>query len=998
MLSRPINPTAMAFSILEEYQKAIKDTVEASGCAKDLQQKILSDLYATDEVYLSINRPYKRITSTFADLCVKYQLHTQLKELFPQFEKHQLYLHQVQAIESILAACTTIISTGTGSGKTESFLLPLLDYCLKHQHIEGIKAIILYPINALVGDQLRRMETAAARGKISIGSFIGSTPQHERERMILKPPDILITNYVMLDRLITKERSYSLFEKSRETLRFMVVDEIHYYRGTKGANLCLLLRRLRTLCADKRQLIQIGASATLRQGGGYYNDTDQAQIESFARSLFGQEATQHFQFITPIYDDVHPVDEVTDPFPQTDQPLEGFLETTIDPREIRKLANGLAGEDLPPYHPGRGLPDPLFRFAKRNQFLQQMRKQLQKEACTIDQLAEVFSRVYYENHQQHPRWSKEMVYAYLRLVNLLSRRTGPSVPEVLLDYRLHLILSNLEGKLTRCLRCGRYHDGQGKRCRSCNGLLCKMIDGTISPPQFSLANRKLLLPHIYAYLLAGPHLKLLRNPLQFRARVERFLAQDELDLRAELGEEYEKVAAFLRESLDTITLQIAHHEQGYKRGLFPDYGFRKGSIPLLDPVQLYARKEDSEAGILTRREPEEAVRKLAPGRIVYCGGRPVRVNQDQPDDAYDLVPDPTGRLFRAYRHLIAEAKDEQYIFAKRDDGTLYLIKRTLCIREPLANLPSQGPGYCHLSLIRQGTLYFINEGGLVFGKNQTGLPMAEPFQDLCGEYRMGTSLTRDGLLLALSEQILPPDARANFLALLLRSIPDYFNLDDGELRVASNLEIFSADAAVSEKDKTYIFLYGHDESGLLPFERIYEHLPQLLHQRLQILDNCSCEKGCYHCLFSFSSQYLTGILDRQQAATFLRAYLGVSLLRPRIPLHAGIPTQNDVLLKVVWRGRCEIQAENRLTKSINAYCSDGAIQDQNTAIYTTIQNALSAEAGSGARSVQILCNPQYIHEQLQGKIKVTKGQEAFFQVMLTLRNWESWTSTVERGN
>ncbi|HLX57663.1 MAG TPA: DEAD/DEAH box helicase, partial [Ktedonobacteraceae bacterium] len=322
--------------------------------------------------------------------------------MFPQFKSNNLYSHQVQAIQSILDACTTIISTGTGSGKTESFLIPILDHCLKHRGTSGIKALILYPINALAGDQLRRIKEASEQQGITVGSFIGSTPQSVRNHMISNPPDILITNYVMLDRLITKERPRSMFERSKYTLRFLVVDEIHYYRGTKGANLCLLLRRLRTLCADKGQLVQIGASATLRQGGGYYSDNDQEQIETFARSLFGQEATQRFKFITPIYDDFHPEEEAVDPFPGTDQPPEDFSETQTDSAAIRKLANHLAGMPLPLYFPGRKQLDPLFQFAKRNLLLNKMREELQKKACTIDELTELFRRVYYDNHHREP--------------------------------------------------------------------------------------------------------------------------------------------------------------------------------------------------------------------------------------------------------------------------------------------------------------------------------------------------------------------------------------------------------------------------------------------------------------------------------------------------------------------------------------------------------------------------------------------------------------------
>lgn len=118
MPSRSTNPIAMAFNILEEYQKSVRGTLVASSCPGELQRKVLSDLYATDEVFLSINRPYKREIGAFADFCARYSLHILLKEMFPQFKSNILYLHQVKAIQSILDACTTIISTGTGSGKT----------------------------------------------------------------------------------------------------------------------------------------------------------------------------------------------------------------------------------------------------------------------------------------------------------------------------------------------------------------------------------------------------------------------------------------------------------------------------------------------------------------------------------------------------------------------------------------------------------------------------------------------------------------------------------------------------------------------------------------------------------------------------------------------------------------------------------------------------------------------------------------------------------------
>ncbi len=99
---------------------------------------------------------------------------------------------------------------------------------------------------------------------------------------------------------------------------------------------------------------------------------------------------------------------------------------------------------------------------------------------------------------------------------------------------------------------------------------------------------------------------------------------------------------------------------------------------------------------------------------------------------------------------------------------------------------------------------FDNSDAAIFLQRvEPGLASATPFHDQHGDYHVGAFLTRDGLLLSLSEQILPPDTRANFLAVLLRSIPDYFNLDDGELRIASNVELFSSDAGVRDSGKKY---------------------------------------------------------------------------------------------------------------------------------------------------------------------------------------------------
>ncbi len=515
-----------------------------------------------------------------------------------------------------------------------------------------------------------------------------------------------------------------------------------------------------------------------------------------------------------------------------------------------------------------------------------------------------------------------------------------------------------------------------------------MIDGTITPPQFTLANMKFLAAHVYAHILAGKQLYLLNSIDRLENRIDQCIASDELDLHVELGDDYQLLEKFLHKDVRRLLGKIKDHEQGYRQGYFPDYGFRRDGVPLLDPSQHELDKEDSEAGVLTSREPEEAVRKLAPGRIVYCGGRPVRVDRNQDRGAFEIEHDPEGKPFRAYKHLLVEKHDQLYIYARRDPDTKYVLSRKLYINEPLSQLPTKRPGYCRIYFVRKGTLYVINEGVKETVEEDAHI-LATPLQDSGGEYRIGASLQRDGLLLSLSEQILPPDTRANFLAVLLRSIPDYFNLDDGELRVVTEVRLCSPTVEASD-DKKYLFLYGHDESGLVPFDRIFGELPAMLTKHLQVLESCACsDDGCYHCLFSMNSQYLTGTLSRQQAAAFLRAYLQVSLLEPHIAHKTQATAEPDLLLKVEWKGRCVVTAENRHAHMTRVHYSDGAGQDQNTAIYTTIYKALVTEAASGAHTVKISTNLSHIDAQLQGKAKVNSGQQAFLRVKLALRSWQN---------
>jgi len=192
------------------------------------------------------------------------------RSFFKEFEtEHAGFVHQEKAwsrIASNRGAVPTLVATGTGSGKTECFLYPLLDHCARSlkEGQRGIKALIIYPMNALASDQARRFAQEISRtpafGSLRVGLFVGGRTGldargqmtmtateviTDRQTLRSDPPDILLTNYKMLDYLLIRPKDRQLWSQNNpQTLRYIVVDELHTFDGAQGTDLALLLRRL----------------------------------------------------------------------------------------------------------------------------------------------------------------------------------------------------------------------------------------------------------------------------------------------------------------------------------------------------------------------------------------------------------------------------------------------------------------------------------------------------------------------------------------------------------------------------------------------------------------------------------------------------------------------------------------------------------------------------------------------------------------------------------
>ena len=258
--------------------------------------------------YLQLPLPFRKSTddaalTRFAPAIAKLR--------FPPYE------HQVKSFDRVCNFKSTLVATGTGSGKTECFTLPILAHCAKFTGEFGIRAILIYPMNALATDQAKRLAeticTNVGLKGVRVGLYIGESKGKsvrknagkrwrevgydqdaqcyhvitDRETMLREPPHILLTNYKMLDYLLLRPKEKHLWDYNKDPndLKFLAVDELHTFDGAQAADLACLLRRLKErLRIPDENLCCVGTSATL----GTSADASE-RIRAYARKVFSSE-------------------------------------------------------------------------------------------------------------------------------------------------------------------------------------------------------------------------------------------------------------------------------------------------------------------------------------------------------------------------------------------------------------------------------------------------------------------------------------------------------------------------------------------------------------------------------------------------------------------------------------------------------------------------------------------------------------------------------------
>lgn len=368
-----------------------------------------------------------------------------------------LYAHQEAALKKARQGRNLIVATGTGSGKTESFLVPVLADLLEQDAAArlgpGVRAILLYPMNALANDQLKRLRRLLGNTpQITFGRYTGDTKEDpkqaatsfeavnpgeerlpnellSREEMRESPPHLLLTNYAMLEYLLLRPDDVPLFDS--RTWKYIVVDEAHVYNGSQAAELALLLRRLKERVSPGAQPQCIATSATVGD--------DDAAVCRFASDLFTApfewvpDEPDRQDLVRPKRADLPPAT-----WAATEEAIVEFAQAT-DP------AAAVLTSDAPQ---GHRFDDAAAALASETHMVE-LRKVLAAGPATLEELRDIGSR--------------ETIESLVALGSALKSTGGAPV----LSARFHWFARATEGAFL-CLQSSHVMLGRHEECPQCN--------------------------------------------------------------------------------------------------------------------------------------------------------------------------------------------------------------------------------------------------------------------------------------------------------------------------------------------------------------------------------------------------------------------------------------------------------------------------------------------------------------------------------------------------
>ena len=291
--------------LVEEYNLFSRSftRIEADDIRQEVDRQYDAGRY-WPEPLIQINPNYQR-KGTVQQLAKEGVLHWSCANIFQVGKTESnpqplhLYAHQLEALAKGQSQKSYIVTTGTGSGKSLAFFLPVIDRILKAKEADRkprTRAIVIYPMNALANSQLEELDKflhgyPEGEKPFTVARYTGQESSAEREAIANNPPDILLTNFMMLELILTRyEDTDRRVVEHCKGLDFLILDELHTYRGRQGADVALLVRRLRERLKAS-ELVCIGTSATMSSAD---NLADRNKtVAAVASKLFGTKISEH---------------------------------------------------------------------------------------------------------------------------------------------------------------------------------------------------------------------------------------------------------------------------------------------------------------------------------------------------------------------------------------------------------------------------------------------------------------------------------------------------------------------------------------------------------------------------------------------------------------------------------------------------------------------------------------------------------------------------------
>lgn len=274
--------------IIGDYKRYIESFLKIRDRkVKEFVDKELEAGQLWTDPLIQLNPKYKQ-GATVTELVEQGVLHPDCVSYFSRDdgEPFIFHYHQKQAFLTAQRQEPYVLTTGTGSGKSMTYVVPIFDDLLRNPELDGVRAILVYPMNALINSQKEELDKflrQVSGSHIRVEKYTGQESLQEKSIIQENPPHIILTNYVMLELMLSRTHEGKLVESPN--LKFLVLDELHTYRGRQGADVAILIRKLRQRCGQN--LLCIGTSATMSTEGS--REERRQVLAEIASKLFGVE-------------------------------------------------------------------------------------------------------------------------------------------------------------------------------------------------------------------------------------------------------------------------------------------------------------------------------------------------------------------------------------------------------------------------------------------------------------------------------------------------------------------------------------------------------------------------------------------------------------------------------------------------------------------------------------------------------------------------------------